>query len=136
MKIKKTLLAIVVLFAVFFVIHRSNGRLSVWCNHGIWLPDSAMAINNLEYPAFIVLTDDWAKTTLLMKHSDFQVFLSEQRYCVNASCIGKHIAFPDSLLNKYPVQADCKSPDGDFLAIRGEKLGGDTVRVCLYMDWN
>ena len=125
---------LVILF--YFFVYKGNNRLTIWYNHGLWLPNNTTNIKFKTYPAFIVLTDDWAKSNCTMKKKDFQDLINKLQWCDRCYGIGNHFLIPDSLKNKYPLQAEFKSPIGDFLIIYANEIKNDELDVYMYTDWN
>lgn len=129
-----TIAVVVGLF--YFFVHKGNNRFTVWYNHGVWVPKSTTNIKFITYPAFIVLTDDWAKSTCTMSKSDFQKFLSKQKLCKGCSWNKEGAPIPDTLKNRYPLNEEFKSPNGDFLWMGVTEIDRDNVEVYLNTDWN
>src|SRR5688572_14284971 len=109
--LKALIIIILLTFLNYFLIHKGNNRLSVWEHHGLWLPKSATNISYYTYPAFIIITDDWAKTTFEIPKSELYDLLKDEKYSYLISIdtsadkltttyhSSDYLPIPDSILN-------------------------------------
>lgn len=69
---------------------------------------------------------------------DFERFITRQKWCNNCYGQGPFIAFPDSLIGKYPMKhVECKAPQGDVLLVYVDTMQNNKLlKVGLYTDWN
>ena len=122
---------------LFVVVDHSDTRLAIYLNHSLRIPLSAHSIKFDSYRNFLCIDGDGSVAYFTLSKVDFEAFLSKQQWCNHCYGAGPFQSFPDSLLRKYPIEAECEAPEGDVLLITADTIAhSGEIRIGLYTDWN
>ena len=136
--VPKVLLILCLFIYLVGLVHKGNNRLSILFNHGIWLPNQSENIQFNRYAPFLVMGDDFAKSTFSIDKQAFEDFIKKLSICPDTPCngISPYLPIANNFKFKYPFEEEFESSIGDFLVIRAKEEGKNRLTVSLYTDWN